>query len=265
MFAHRVRLPGRLSMLALAPRPRSASLEAAPRKTSYPALRPTSATEGLSRLPSLDEDEDMAIRYLDDDDDDDIPYVDRLSASTTVLSWDDMADATDVEIVRARDTYSPLSRLSDIYKLQHLLLLQNAPARSQRSYSCNDLHDTIRKVATELVAAWRARARNSAVAPFEFQLLEWAQVIFSYEVQIYDDRCLRTMDQRGMEKELLHVRKKVEGIHAQLMLVHVSDRAAKHQATTSSSHLLDRIQKILRDVAGTHHFHRSGKVDYMQL
>ncbi|EQC31004.1 hypothetical protein SDRG_11191 [Saprolegnia diclina VS20] len=264
MFAHRVRLPGRLSMIAAAPRPRSASLEAAPRE--IPALRPTSSTEGFSRLPSLDEDEDLQIQYLDDnDDDDEIPYVDRLSASTTVLSWDDMADATDVEIVRARDTYSPLSRLSDIYKLQHLLLLQNAQARSQRSYSCNDLHDTIRKVATEFVAAWRQRARSSAVASFEFQLLEWAQVIFSYEGQIYDDRCLRTMDQRGMEKELLHVRKKVEAIHAKLMLVHVSDRATKHQATTSSTHLLDRIQKILRDVAGTHHFHRSGKVDYMQL
>ncbi|OQR87678.1 hypothetical protein ACHHYP_08179 [Achlya hypogyna] len=263
MFAHRVRLPGPSSMVVPpAARPRSASVELRDRD-QYPALRGTSASL-YSRLPSLEEDEVMQISYVAEEDDG-VPYVDRTSISTTVLSWEDV-EGGDVEIVNAHDAYSPLSRLSDIYKLQHALTLHKpTTGRYQRSYSCSTLQDTLRKVAQEFLQAWRLRARASAMAPVELQLIEWAHVIFSYEAQIYDDRCLRTSDTARVRTELQHVSKRVDALLAKLQHVHTPDRVAKHQVHSVGSHLLDRIQKILADVAGTHHCHRSGRVDYMQL
>ncbi|OQR81360.1 hypothetical protein THRCLA_11803 [Thraustotheca clavata] len=256
MFTHQVLLPPRSYMVEPEmPRKRRATMESVIR------VKPRLKKSASVRMPYFDEEEAMSIRFLEEDDN--VPYVDRSSMSTTVDSWEDSDSDHEMEIVSARDSFSSVSRISGIYKLQHTLLLVNSRAR--RSYSCTDIADTGRKVSEEFLANWRLRARRSPVAGFELQLVEWAQVILSYENQIYEDRCLRDGDRRHIELDLQHVTKKIEAIQTKLAKIHNVDHLAKHQAYSAAMLLRQRVDKILVDVAGTHHFNRCGQVDYMQL
>ncbi|RHY25566.1 hypothetical protein DYB32_008230 [Aphanomyces invadans] len=209
----------------------------------------------LSRAASLD-----VSPYLHDDDvpDDNVsnlperlsvgghPYVVSIrhmmdqAFTTTSSSWDSSASdaaAGDVEIFRARDSYSAESRLSDLVKLEQILV--SPPRVRARTLS------------------WSPQATLAETVWWhpEQQLVEVLDDFLDCMKRIYDDRCLKVMPRRRVEADL-------EGM---LDAIETVRRHSDAPTLEAADEMVRMIHHVMEDVHGLHHFGQKGEVEYVKL
>ncbi|ETW06186.1 hypothetical protein H310_03760 [Aphanomyces invadans] len=222
----------------------------------------------LSRAASLD-----VSPYLHDDDvpDDNVsnlperlsvgghPYVVSIrhmmdQAFTTTSSWDSSASdaaAGDVEIFRARDSYSAESRLSDLVKLEQILV--SPPRVRARTLSWSPqatLAETSNSVASNIL-----RRQRSELSGSEQQLVEVLDDFLDCMKRIYDDRCLKVMPRRRVEADL-------EGM---LDAIETVRRHSDAPTLEAADEMVRMIHHVMEDVHGLHHFGQKGEVEYVKL
>ncbi|ETW06187.1 hypothetical protein, variant [Aphanomyces invadans] len=206
----------------------------------------------LSRAASLD-----VSPYLHDDDvpDDNVSNLpERLSAFTTTSSWDSSASdaaAGDVEIFRARDSYSAESRLSDLVKLEQILV--SPPRVRARTLSWSPqatLAETSNSVASNIL-----RRQRSELSGSEQQLVEVLDDFLDCMKRIYDDRCLKVMPRRRVEADL-------EGM---LDAIETVRRHSDAPTLEAADEMVRMIHHVMEDVHGLHHFGQKGEVEYVKL
>ncbi|KAF0703865.1 hypothetical protein AaE_015222 [Aphanomyces astaci] len=226
------------------------------RRSSAASLsKPTSHTVTRRASASLD-----VSPYLHEDDE---PNVDtdtdeRMSAFTTCYSfssWDSAANDLmgDMEIFCARDSYSAESRLSDLVKLEQILV--SPPRIRARTLSWSP-HATLAET-TSSVASNILRRRRSDLSGSEQKLVGVLDEFLECMKRVYDDRCLKVMPPRRVEVDL----------ESMLHTIETARRQSRADAATmeAADEMVRMIHHVMEDVRGLHHFGHKGEVEYVTL
>ncbi|RLO04364.1 hypothetical protein DYB28_003612, partial [Aphanomyces astaci] len=183
------------------------------------------------------------------------PHANTFQAFTTCSSfssWDSAANDLmgDMEIFCARDSYSAESRLSDLVKLEQILV--SPPRIRARTLSWSP-HATL----AETVSISLSLPSSLNHAWSEQKLVGVLDEFLECMKRVYDDRCLKVMPPRRVEVDL----------ESMLHTIETARRQSRADAATmeAADEMVRMIHHVMEDVRGLHHFGHKGEVEYVTL
>ncbi|RQM19745.1 hypothetical protein B5M09_002201 [Aphanomyces astaci] len=154
----------------------------------------------------------------------------------------------DMEIFCARDSYSAESRLSDLVKLEQILV--SPPRIRARTLSWSPHATLAETVSISLPSIVPQSCIEQKLVGVLDEFLECMK-------RVYDDRCLKVMPPRRVEVDL----------ESMLHTIETARRQSRADAATmeAADEMVRMIHHVMEDVRGLHHFGHKGEVEYVTL